>query len=283
MSAKKKKIALVIGAGSVKCAAALGLWKVLEKENINFDMIVGCSGGSIYATAMAIGFSLQECIENTKKLWNRSITQQRNWRALASVLLPGVLKFNHQFSMISDGPMLRSFQSVFADKTFADTKIPLYIMATDFETGESIAQHEGRLVDALRASVAIPFIWSAWQQNGRLLIDGAASNPLPVDVPIREGIDIILAVGFQSPLPSQIKSVSRYAFYINSLMTNNLLNANFAFHNAVHHAEIISIFPEFERSIRLFDTEQIPYVIEQGEKAMMDQLPYVKRLLESRS
>jgi len=281
MSIKKKKIALVVGAGSVKCAAALGLWKVLEKENIHLDMIVGCSGGSLYATAMAMGFSLQECIDKTKKLWNRSITQQRNWRALASILLPGVFKFNNHFSMMSDVPMLRSFKSVFGDKTFADTKTPLYIMATDFETGESIAQCEGPLVDALRASVAIPYIWSAWPHSGRLLIDGAASNPLPVDVPIREGVDIILAMGFQSPLPSRIKSVSRYAFYINSLMTNNLLNANFAFHNAVHHAEIISIVPEFDRPIRLFDTHQIPYVIEQGEKAMLEQLPYIKRLLES--
>lgn len=281
MSNKKKKIALVIGAGSVKCAAALGLWKVLENENIHFDMIVGCSGGSLYAAAMAMGFSLQECIDSTKKLWNRSITQQRNWRALASIVLPGILKFDNQFSLMSDGPMLRSFQSVFGDKTFDDTKMPLYVMATDFETGESIAQHEGKLVDALRASVAIPFIWSAWKHNGRLLIDGSASNPLPIDVPIREGVDMILAMGFQSPLPGRVKSISRYAFYINSLMTNNLLNANFAFHNAVHHAEIISIFPEFERSIRLFDTDQIPYVIEQGEKAMRAQLPYVKRLLES--
>jgi len=281
MVTKKKKIALVIGAGAVKCAAALGLWKVLEKENIHFDMIVGCSGGSLYATAMAMEFSLQECIENTKKLWNRSITEQRNWRALASVILPGVFKFNDQFSMMSDTPMLKSFKSVFGEKTFSDAKIPLYIMATDFETGESIAQHEGKLVDALRASVAIPYIWSAWPHNGRMLIDGAASNPLPVDVPIREGVDIILAMGFESPLPSRIKSVSRYAFYINSLMTNNLLHANFAFHNAVHHAEIISIFPEFERLIRLFDTDQIPYVIEQGEKAMMEQLGYVKRLLDS--
>ena len=281
MDKQKKKIALVIGAGSVKCAAALGLWKVLDEENIPFDMIVGCSGGSIYAAAMAMGVSLQECIDNTKKLWNRSITQQRNWRALASVLLLGILKFDHRFSLMSDGPMLKSFQSVFGEKTFADTKIPLYVMATDFETGESVAQHEGKLVDALRASVAIPYIWSAWRHNGRLLIDGAASNPLPVDIPIREGFDIILSMGFQSPLPSRIRSVSRYAFYINSLMTNNLLQTNFAFHNAAHHAEIISIFPEFERSIRLFDTDQIPYVIEQGEKAMREQLPYLKRLLES--
>ena len=150
------------------------------------------------------------------------------------------------------------------------------LYATDFETGESIAQHEGKLVDALRASVAVPYIWPAWPQ-----IDGAASNPLPVDVPIREGVDIILAMGFESPVPSRIKSVSRYAFYINSLMTNNLMRANFAFHNAIHHAEIISIFPEFERSIRLFDTDQIPYVIGQGEKAMMEQLEYVNRLLDS--
>jgi NTE family protein len=191
------------------------------------------------------------------------------------------LKFDRQFSMMSDGPMLRSFRAVFGDKTFADTKTPLYLMATDFETGESIAQCEGRIVDALRASVAIPYIWSAWKHNGRLLIDGAASNPLPVDVAIREGVDIILAMGFQSPLPSKVKSISRYAFYINSLMTNNLLNANFAFHNAAHHAEIVSIFPEFERSIRLFDTDQIPYVIDQGEKAMLHHLPYVTRLLES--
>ena len=277
--ARKKKIALVIGAGSVKCAAALGLWKVLESEDIHFDMIVGCSGGSIYATAMAMGFSLEECIENTRKLWNRSVTEQRNWRSLASIVLPGLFKFDNRFSMMGDAPMLKSFKSVFGEKTFADTKTPLYVMATDFETGESIAQHEGKIVDALRASVAIPFIWSAWRHNGRMLIDGAASNPLPVDVAIREGADIILAMGFQSPLPSRIKSVSRYAFYINALMTNNLLNSNFAFHNAVHHAEIISIFPEFERSIRLFDTDQIPYVIEQGEKAMREQLDYVKTLV----
>jgi NTE family protein len=281
MPLRNKKIALVIGAGSVKCAAALGLWRVLQQEEISFDMIVGCSGGSIYATAMAMGFSLEDAIESTRKLWNSSITRKRNWRALASLLLPGLVKFDQRFGLMSDEPMLERFRSVFGDKTFQDARTPLTIMATDFETGEAVAQSEGKIVDALRASVAIPFIWSAWRHNGRLLIDGAASNPLPVDVPMREGVDIILAMGFQSPLPSRVKSISRYAFYINSLMTNNLLNANFAFHNAVHHAEIISVFPEFERPIRLFDTDQIPYVIEQGEKAMRAQLPYLKRLLDT--
>lgn len=276
----KKKIALVIGAGSVKCAAALGLWKVLDQEDIHFHMIVGCSGGSLYAASMALGFTLDESVRHTQAMWNRSVTEKRNWRGLLSVVLPKLFGFSEKFSMIDDAPMLERLRSVFGDKTFADTKTPLHLMATDFFTGESIALCEGSLVDALRASIAIPYVWSAWPLNGRTLIDGAASNPLPVDVAIREGADIILAMGFQSPFPSKIRSVSRYAFHINSLMTNNLYQSNFAFHSAVHHAEIISIFPDFDRSIRLFDTDQIPYVIEQGEKSMREQLGYLKRLLE---
>jgi len=281
MNTRKKKIALVIGAGSVKCAAALGLWKVLEKEEIHFDMIVGCSGGSLYAASMALGFTLDESVAKTKSLWNKSVTEKRNWRGLLSAVLPGLFGFNEKFSIIDDSRMLTRLRDVFGEKTFADAHIPLTLMATDFFNGESIALCEGKIVDAIRASIAIPYIWPAWERNGRLLIDGGAANPLPVDVAIREGADIILAIGFQSPFPSKIRSVSRYSFHINSLLTNNLYGANFAFHNAVHHAEIISIFPEFERPIRLFDTDQIPYVIEQGEKAMLEQLPYVKRLLEA--
>lgn len=281
MIKNKKKIALVIGAGSVKCAAALGIWKVLAGENIQFDMIVGCSGGSLYAASMAMGFSLQQSVENTRRLWNRSITEQRDWRSLAGMLLPGPLGFNRRFGMMSDRPILKSLNAVFGDRTFAEAAPPLYIAATDFETGETVALHQGRIVDALRSSVAIPFIWSAWPHDGRLLIDGAASNPLPVDIAIREGADIILAIGFQSPLPRRVRSISRYAFYVNSLMTNNLLSSNFAFHNAVHHAEIIAVFPDFDRPVRLFDTDLIPYVIERGEAAMREQLEYVKRLLDS--
>jgi NTE family protein len=278
---KKKKIALVIGAGSVKCAAALGLWKVLTEEDIQYDMIVGCSGGSLYAAGMALGFTLEESVTRTKTLWNRSVTERRNWRGLLSAILPGLFGFDEKFSMIDDRRMWARLQEVFGAKTFADAHLPLYLMATDFHTGEAVALCEGKIVDALRASIAIPYIWPAWELDGRLLIDGGAANPLPVDVAIREGADIILAIGFHSPFPSQIRSVSRYSFHINSLLTNNIYQANFAFHNAVHHAEIISIFPEFERPIRLFDTDQIPYVIEQGEKAMREQLGYVKRLLES--
>jgi NTE family protein len=277
--AKKTRLALVVGSGSVKCAAALGLWKVLDREGIPIDMLVGCSGGSLYTSTMALGFSLDECIQYTKTLWNEKVTAQKNWPGLLSAVFPKLFKFSHNFGMVSDRQMLANLHQVFGNKTFAETKIPLTIMTTDFYTGEQVPLTQGKIVDAIRASIAIPFIWSAYQVGERTLIDGAASNPMPVDVAIKEGADVILAMGFQAPLPSKVRSISRYAFHVNGLMTNNLYQSNFAFHNAVHHAEIIPIFPEFERSIRLFDTDQIPYVIAQGEKAAEEQIPYIRKLL----
>ncbi len=87
-------------------------------------------------------------------------------------------------------------------------------------------------------------------------------------------------MGFESPYPRRIKSATRYAFQVNSVYTNNLLRANYSFHNLAHHAEIIPVLPEFDRPIRLFDTDQFPYVIEQGMRATEAQLDYLHRVLE---
>jgi NTE family protein len=115
--------------------------------------------------------------------------------------------------------------------------------------------------------------------NGRLLIDGGLSDPLPVDVAIREGANIILAMGFENPQPRRVKSISRFAYHISGILSKNLFKANFAFHTLAHHAEIIPILPEFNREIGLFDTDQIPAMIAAGERAALEQLPYLRRLL----
>jgi NTE family protein len=277
----RKRIALVIGSGAVKCAAALGLWKVLAREKIAIDMLVGCSGGSLFATSMALGFGIESSIQKTRQLWIREITSRRDLPSLFRALFPGLLKFDGRFGMVSDKAMLARLQAVFGEATFADAHTPLYLMATDFHQGEAVVLSDGRLVDALRASISIPYIWKPWQIGDRLFVDGSLSNPMPVDVAIKEGAQIILAMGFDSPLPRRVNSISRFAFQINGIMTNNLYKANFAFHNLAHHAEIIPILPEFDRSISLFDTDQFPYVIEQGERATEALLPYIQRLLEA--
>jgi NTE family protein len=277
-----KRVALVIGAGSVKCAAALGLWKVLHREGIELDMVVGCSGGSLYATAMSLGLSLEEATRLTSELWTAEVTKRRDWRSLMGAFLPRVFGFdNSGFGMVDDGPMLQRLRHAFGERTFSDTQIPLHIVATDLMNGERVVLSEGQLVDAVRATIAIPYIWRPWKIDGRWLLDGCMSDPLPVDVAMREGANVILAMGFESPYPKQIRSGTRYAFQVNSVYTNNLLRANYAFHNLAHHTEILPIIPEFDRPVRLFDTHLIPYVIEEGERAAEAQLPYLHRLLAS--
>jgi len=273
------RVALVIGAGSVKCAAALGLWRVLKREGIDIDLVVGCSGGSIYAGVMALGLGVEECEEMTHGLWRREITERADWRSMLGALFPKLFGFNGRLGMVHDAPLLKALSTPFGGRDFAETKIPLHVVATDLANGEQVTLSEGSILNAIRASVAIPYVWQPWKVGERWLLDGCLSAPLPVDVAMREGADLILAMGFESPYPRRIRSGTRYAFQINSIYTNNLLRANYAFHNLAHHAEIIPVLPEFGENIGLFDTHKFPYVIEQGERAMEAQLPYLKQLL----
>ncbi|HET9908979.1 MAG TPA: patatin-like phospholipase family protein [Anaerolineales bacterium] len=278
-SKPKPRIALVIGSGSVKCAAALGLMKVLQRENIAVDLVVGCSGGAIYASLIALGWPVEQATEATLRMWTSELTAKRNRRALLQVALPKFFKFDETFGLIDDSLINSRLKQGFKNATFEDTKIPLYVVATDLYNGEQVVISEGSIADAVRGSVSIPYIFPPHKLNGRYLIDGFQSDPLPVGVAIKEGADIIIAMGFESPYQEQISSLMRYNFQVSSVTSNNLLKTNFAFHNLAHHSEIIPILPEFEHRIKLFDTDKIPYVIEQGEKASEKQLRYIKELL----
>ena len=283
MTGGRRRVSLVIGAGSVKCAAALGLWRALIRHGIELDMVVGCSGGSLYAATMALGYDVDTCERLTRELWTKEVTMERNTRGILAAVFPKVFGFDGKFGMVHDRIMGKALAGPFGGRTFEEATIPLHIVTTDLETGAKVVLSSGSVFDAVRASIAIPYVWRPWEVNGRWLLDGCMSDPLPVDVAIREGGHVILAMGFESPFPRRVKSATRYAFQVNSIYTNNLLRANFAFHNLAHHTEIIPVLPDFDRPIGLFSTEQIPYVIEQGEKATEEQIPYLERLFAGAS
>lgn len=276
-----KRIALVIGSGSVKCAAAIGLQNVLQRHGFKLSLVVGCSGGSMYAACLALGWEAATITEITKRLWTEEITQQRDTLALFKVVLPQVFGFNESFGMLQDRLIMQRLQTAYGERTFADTQIPLYITATDFMTGEQVILSEGKIREAIRGSIAMPYIFTPHKVNDRLLVDGYLSDPMPVGTAIREGADVIVAMGFDSPYQHRINSLQRFSSQVSSIMANNLFKANFAFHSMAHHGEVISIIPEFKERIRLFDTEKIPMIIEEGERATEAQIPYLKRLMEA--
>jgi len=274
-----RRLALVIGSGSVKCAAALGLLKVLRREGITVDMVVGCSGGSLYAAMIALGGGVEEAEEKTRRLWTREITKRRNTKALFSAILPRLFGFDERFGLVDDRMVLERLRAAFGTRTFQDARIPLYLTATDFHTGEQAVFSSGSLVDAVRASIAIPYVFQPWRIGERVFVDGFLSDPMPVGVAIKEGADVIITMGFESPYQTRVSSVLRFAFQLSSITSNNLLRANFAFHNLAHHNEIIPIIPQFREPLHLFDTDKIPYVIEEGERAAEQQVPYLRKLL----
>jgi NTE family protein len=274
---EQPRLGLVIGSGSIRCAAALGLWKVLERNGIKLDMVVGCSGGSIYAAGIAFDDDIAYIEKTTTSLWTADLMS--GYASNLRAAMTGKTRFTERSGLVDAGETQARIATLYGERTFAETKIPFHIVATDFMTGEPVLLSHGRVMDAIRASIAIPMIFPPYEIDGRLLTDGAVSNPLPVDVAIKEGCNIILAMGFELAYRKRMRSFNAVQAHLNAVYINTILRAKYAFYNLAHHAEIIPVLPTFERKIGNFDGAQLPYIVELGEKEAEAQIPYLKKLL----
>lgn len=274
-----KKIALVIGWGSVKCAAALGLLRVLQAEGIQVDLVAASGGGSIYASLLALGYGADEIVRMNQRLWTHEVTQQSNPRAILQILFPRLFKVREYFYLRKDDLVNERLKEALGEHQFSDTKIPLFITATDYQTGEQVVMRDGSLYDAVRASISLPLIFKPVSRQGRLLSDGYLSDPLPVGVALQEGANIILALGFNSLSNRPARSFSDYLLHLSGILSNNLLDASYSFYNLAHHSELIYIVPEISEDIHMFDTHRVPEIIAAGEAEGRKHLPYLKDLL----
>lgn len=274
------KVALVIGSGGLKCAAVIGLMQVLEQEGVQLDMIVGCSGGSVFGAAIALGFNSDQIIETRERTWTKDITKKISFKSIAKIIAPRYFKTKDIIGIFDDTIMSKNIEEAFgADTTFSDTQIPFYCVTTDFHTGESVVISDGPLAKAIRISSGIPVIFQPVDWNGKLLIDGGLSNPLPVDVAIQQGADIIIAVGFETPLTPTIASPNQYAMQMFNILVNQLLYKQYAFFNMAYHSEIIAIMPEFSEKISIDDVSKVPYIINQGKVEAEKHIGYLKSML----
>jgi NTE family protein len=279
MAMNKKKTTLVIGSGGIKCAAAVGMWRALQAEGIQVDSIVGCSGGSLYGAHIARGASWEEMDELSSSLWTSEIMQ--GYTANLKAAKDGSLRFNQRSGLVNDEVLNATLEALYGNLSFSDLQIPLKIVATDMLDGEKVILSEGPLYPAIRASIAIPIIFPPWEVDGRLMIDGGASDPLPIDVAIQDGADIIIAMGFPLSYRTRFRSMTAIQEQLNSIYMNNILKATYAFYNLAHHAEIFPIMPEFEEPLSMFAVEKLPEIMEAGEAATRRQLPHIQRLLTS--
>jgi len=279
-NAGKKKVALVIGSGGIKCVAAIGIMKVLMENQIPVNMVVGCSGGSALGAAIALGASPKKLEETIDKLWITDITKKIHIPTLLKIISPNLYGFDDALGVFDDTVFSENFFKAYGPTTtFADTKIPFYCVTTDFHTGETVVISEGLVGEAVRISSSIPLLFKPVEWNGRLLFDGGLSNPLPVDVAIQEGADIIVAVGFEAPLRPTVASFGGFAGQMFDILINQLLSTQLGYYNLAYHSEIVVIVPEFLEPIRVNDISKFPFIIEQGEKEARKHIDYLNRLL----
>lgn len=187
----KSKKGLVLGAGGARGFAHLGFLQVLDQEKIDMDIVVGCSAGAIFGALWCAGMDL-----------NR-IERLLTYPGFAKKILdPAVSKAG----LIKGDRILEVIRLLTKDMTFSDLKIPLAIVATDLETGELVVFREGSVAQAVRASISIPGFFKPYPYQGRLLVDGAVKNRLPIHVARDMGADKVLAVDVKRGLMNKLNT-----------------------------------------------------------------------------
>lgn len=179
---KKRSVVLVLGGGSARGLAHIGVLKVLEKEKIPIHRIVGTSMGGLIGAAYSVGVPV-------KKM--EDVALEFSWRSIFDPTLP-------RMGLLAGKKLEKVVMELTENKSFADCKIPLAIVATDIEKNERIVFQKGNLQKVICASCSWPGIFNPVRIDGRLLVDGGIKNSVPTRVArsLDSGYMIAVDVGF---------------------------------------------------------------------------------------
>ncbi|MFN4274219.1 MAG: patatin-like phospholipase family protein [Aliihoeflea sp.] len=159
-------IALALGGGAARGWSHIGVLRALDEAGIRIDMIAGTSIGALVGGCYLAG-KLDELEEFARSLTKRKVF--------------GLLDFNWGGNGLFGGMKLTNRMQEHIDGvTFADLPKPLVCVAAEIRTGHEIWLSQGNLITAMRASYALPGVFEPVACNGRVLVDGALVNPVPV-------------------------------------------------------------------------------------------------------
>ncbi|HEY2798465.1 MAG TPA: patatin-like phospholipase family protein [Thermoanaerobaculia bacterium] len=217
-AAGRPRVGLALGGGGARGMAHIGVIRALEQLHVPIDYVVGTSMGSIVGGLYACGYTPDEMEKLIKSIHWDTLFQDAPERAQQSfrqkeddfehlipfefglnfkkgglVLPPGLIA-GSKLGYVLESAML-GCSSV---PDFDHLRIPFRAVATDIQTGEPFIMSKGNLARTIRASMAIPAIFTPVEIDGRLLIDGGESQNLPVQTVRAMGADIVIAVNVGS-------------------------------------------------------------------------------------
>lgn len=253
-----KKIGLVLGSGGLRGMAHIGVLNVLEEEKIPIAFIVGCSIGSLVGGLYASGYSAKRLKRMTRRL------KRSEW---IDFVIP-------RMGLFAGKKMLTVIDRMTRQRMIEETKIPLYIVATDLHRGKEVVIRDGNLAEAVRASTAVPGIFEPFEKGGTLYVDGALVNPIPVDVARKLGADIVIGVDLThgSDVPA-VQNIFDVVLQSIDVVQRQL--------GCVKYEDAdMMIYPEVSH-ISQSDFDKAPECILVGEKAMRAHIDELRRLIES--
>lgn len=317
IKAPRPKVGIVLSGGGAKGAAHIGALKYIEEIGLPVDYIVGTSMGSIIGGLYALGYSPDEIEMMISNLdWSQYMSNSVERRDISSadkqrrstyiINIP----FNHgellqrfnsmkdedsegSSSIISSLPdsfiggtdLLNLFNSLcigYQDSIdFNELPIPFACVATDVTTGEAAILRSGKFPEAIRASMAIPGVFSPMTINGQRLVDGGLVNNFPTDVCRDMGADIIIGIevarGMNHDVGS-IKSLPQLASQMMGIMTMGHNQENRKLCNLYLHP------PVNDFGMLSFTSEAIDTIVQRGynyTSGFHDELMTIKRYIDS--
>lgn len=274
------RVALVLGSGGVRSIAAVGIVDRLAREGIRPDVIVGCSSGALFGATIAMGMSAEDALATAVDLWSAELTQQKRWRAYPQLVAPRLAGFDVDFSLRDNSLIAQRLESAFSSLRLEDLPTPLRVATTDAVSGQQLVLTRGLLTQALLASMAVPFIFPSVLVDGRRLVDGVISDPLPVHA--ARDADVVIALGFDGAMPRRADRPSRLAAQATTALINNLMHARLDAARAGGQ-RIVSLELALDRHVGLWETGAMPSLCEAGRRAVDAQLPEIMAMVDGRA
>jgi NTE family protein len=183
MTDKNLKVGIALGSGSARGWAHIGVLHALEKAGIAPDIVCGTSIGALVGAVYADDdvAALEE--------WVTGLT----WRKVL-----GFFDISFNGGILKGAKLTGFLRDNFMEKEIAGLARPFAAVATDLHSGREVWLRKGSVVEAVRASIALPGLFSPWERDGRQLVDGALVNPVPVSLCRAMGADFVIAVDLGS-------------------------------------------------------------------------------------
>lgn len=287
------KVALVLSGGGAKGYAHLGVLRVLEKEDIKIDYIAGTSIGALVGTLYSIGYSIDEIekvldnlniesfLESGSDLTGLDLDKKETLKKYSFYInfdnelnysLPKGLRETEELYLVVKN-LLKNYENT---KNFNNFPIPLRVVATNLNTGETKSFSEGDIAKILTASMAIPTIFEPVEVNGALYVDGLVSRNLPVEEAYDMGADLVIASDVGTPV------VKKDNYNILSVLNQMIaIQSSYITKDSKEKATVL-ISPDI-KNISATDTTKRKDLIELGEVATQGQIAKLREFPKNSS